>query len=161
MTTFYCPRLETPPTWRTRSPVYILKEQGGPVIPPGTGFPFCRLLQLAGLRWRYSTPPPHGISRPHYTVSDSRLPQPWGTGPLFISKRNRVARLFPQVLSSLFVASYNSQDYGGGIRLRLHTGFPPLLQTVLPITFRHEPHRNYRLLTIPQLLQRCVHLIVA
>jgi hypothetical protein len=23
-------------------------------------FPFCRLLRLAGLRWRYSTPPPHG-----------------------------------------------------------------------------------------------------
>jgi hypothetical protein len=34
-------------------------EQGGPVIPPGTGFPFRRLLLLAGLRWRYSTPPPH------------------------------------------------------------------------------------------------------
>jgi hypothetical protein len=24
------------------------------------GFPFCRLLRLAGLRWRYSNPPPHG-----------------------------------------------------------------------------------------------------
>jgi hypothetical protein len=24
-------------------------------------FPFCRLLRLAGSRWRYSTPPPHGI----------------------------------------------------------------------------------------------------
>jgi hypothetical protein len=23
--------------------------------------PFCRVLRLAGLRWRYSTPPPHGI----------------------------------------------------------------------------------------------------
>jgi hypothetical protein len=23
-------------------------------------FPFCRLLRFAGLRWRYSTPPPHG-----------------------------------------------------------------------------------------------------
>jgi hypothetical protein len=28
--------------------IYILQEQGGPVIPPGTGFPFCRLLRLAG-----------------------------------------------------------------------------------------------------------------
>jgi hypothetical protein len=26
-------------------------------------FPFCRLLRLAGLRWRYSTPPPHGEDR--------------------------------------------------------------------------------------------------
>jgi hypothetical protein len=25
-------------------------------------FPFRRLLRLAGLRWRYSTPPPHGIN---------------------------------------------------------------------------------------------------
>jgi hypothetical protein len=40
---------------------YILQEQGGPVILPGTGFPFRRPLQLAGLRWRYSTPPPHRI----------------------------------------------------------------------------------------------------
>jgi hypothetical protein len=37
---------------------YIPQEQGGPVISPGTAFPFRRLLRLAGLRWRYSTPPP-------------------------------------------------------------------------------------------------------
>jgi hypothetical protein len=34
--------------------------QGGPT---GTGFPFHRLLRLAGLRWRYSNPPLHGISK--------------------------------------------------------------------------------------------------
>jgi hypothetical protein len=28
--------------------------------------PFRRLLKLAGLRWRYSTPPPHEISNTHY-----------------------------------------------------------------------------------------------
>jgi hypothetical protein len=39
--------------------IYIRQEQGGPVIPPGTGLPFRRLLRLIGLRWRYSTPPPH------------------------------------------------------------------------------------------------------
>jgi hypothetical protein len=36
--------------------IYITQEQGGPDIPPGTGFPFRRLLRLARLRWRYSTP---------------------------------------------------------------------------------------------------------
>jgi hypothetical protein len=41
--------------------IYIPQEQGGPVIPPCTGFPFRRLLRLAGLRWRYSSPPPHGF----------------------------------------------------------------------------------------------------
>jgi hypothetical protein len=30
------------------SRIYIPQEQGDPVIPPGTGFPFCRLLRLAG-----------------------------------------------------------------------------------------------------------------
>jgi hypothetical protein len=36
------------------------KNRVAPVIAPGTGFPFCCLLRLAGLRWRYSVPPPHG-----------------------------------------------------------------------------------------------------
>jgi hypothetical protein len=30
--------------------IYIPQEQGDPVMPPGTGFPFRRLLRLAGLR---------------------------------------------------------------------------------------------------------------
>jgi hypothetical protein len=34
----------------------IPQEQGGPVIPPGTGFPFCHLLWLAGLRWEVFEP---------------------------------------------------------------------------------------------------------
>jgi hypothetical protein len=35
--------------------IYIPQEQGGPVIPLGTGFPFRRLLRLSGLRWRYTS----------------------------------------------------------------------------------------------------------
>jgi hypothetical protein len=42
--------------------IYIPQEQGGPVIPPGTGFPFRRILRLTGLRWRYSNPPPRGLN---------------------------------------------------------------------------------------------------
>jgi hypothetical protein len=38
--------------------IYIPQEQGG----PGAGFPFRRLLRLAGLRWRYSNPPPRGFA---------------------------------------------------------------------------------------------------
>jgi hypothetical protein len=45
--------------------IYIPKEKNGPVIPPDTGFPFCRLLRQAGLRWRYSSPPPHGLRLPY------------------------------------------------------------------------------------------------
>jgi hypothetical protein len=42
--------------------------------------------------------------------------------PVFISPRNRVTWFYPQALGSLLVASYDSEGYGGGIRLRLHTG---------------------------------------
>jgi hypothetical protein len=48
--------------------IYIRQEQGGPVISPGTGFTFRRLLRLVGIRWRYSTPPPHGIEVVNLTV---------------------------------------------------------------------------------------------
>jgi hypothetical protein len=57
-----------------------------------------------------------------FTASDSRLPQLEGQVPVFISPRNRVARLYAQALSSFFVASYYSQGYCGGIRTHLHTG---------------------------------------
>jgi hypothetical protein len=33
--------------------IYIPQDQGGPVILPGTGFPFRRLLRLVGLQWMY------------------------------------------------------------------------------------------------------------
>jgi hypothetical protein len=42
--------------------------------------------------------------------------------PVFKSPRNRVAQFYPQALGFIFVASYDSQGYGGGIRPRLHTG---------------------------------------
>jgi hypothetical protein len=45
-----------------------------------------------------------------------------GQVPVFISPGNRVAQLYPRALGSLFVASYDSQGYGGGILTRFHTG---------------------------------------
>jgi hypothetical protein len=42
--------------------------------------------------------------------------------PVFVLPRNRVAQFYPQALGSLFVASYDSQGCGGGIRTRIHTG---------------------------------------
>jgi hypothetical protein len=56
------------------SRIYVPREQGGPVIPPITVFPFRRLSRLAGLQWRYSNPPAHGNilhkskSKSHYDV---------------------------------------------------------------------------------------------
>jgi hypothetical protein len=48
--------------------IYVAHWQGGPVIPPGTGFPLRCLRRLGDLRWRYSIPPPHG-SRQIYIAS--------------------------------------------------------------------------------------------
>jgi hypothetical protein len=33
------------------------------LYPSGAGFPFRRVLRLAGLRWRYSNPPPQGVDQ--------------------------------------------------------------------------------------------------
>jgi hypothetical protein len=41
--------------------IYIPQEQGVPGIPPGIRCSFRRFLRLAGLRWRYSNPPPRGV----------------------------------------------------------------------------------------------------
>jgi hypothetical protein len=43
--TFYCLRFETAQPGGPGLRIYILQEQGGPVITPGTGFPFRRLLR--------------------------------------------------------------------------------------------------------------------
>jgi hypothetical protein len=51
--------------------IYNAQEEGGPVIPPGTGFPFRRLLQLAGLLWRYSNPTPRGVFK--YWISPKNI----------------------------------------------------------------------------------------
>jgi hypothetical protein len=57
---FTVPIRETPQPGSPGPRIYIPQQQGGPDIPPGTGFPFGRLLRLAGLWLRYSIPPSHG-----------------------------------------------------------------------------------------------------
>jgi hypothetical protein len=41
---------------------------------------------------------------------------------LFISPSDKMAQFYPQALGSLFIASYDTQGYGGGIRTCLHAG---------------------------------------
>jgi hypothetical protein len=55
-------------------------------------------------------------TRNHTLLSHLRLPQPGGGQvPVCISPRNRVDQVYPRALGSLYVASYDSQGYGGGI----------------------------------------------
>jgi hypothetical protein len=52
----------------------------------------------------------------HILLSQIRdSPNLKGQVPVFISPRNRMARLYPQALGSLLVSSYDLQGYGGGI----------------------------------------------
>jgi hypothetical protein len=42
--------------------IYIPQKQGGPVIPPGTGFPFCLFLRPAGTTVEVLDQPAHGVT---------------------------------------------------------------------------------------------------
>jgi hypothetical protein len=48
-------------------------------------------------------------------TANSTLPKPGGRGPSIYIPRDRVTRLYPQPLGSLFVAFYASQGYSGVI----------------------------------------------
>jgi hypothetical protein len=58
----------------------------------------------------------------HILLSQIRdSPNLEGQVPVFISPSNRVTQLYLQAPGSLFVATYDSQGYGGGVRTRHHT----------------------------------------
>jgi hypothetical protein len=59
--------------------------------------------------------------RPYFTVSYEAPTTLRFQLPIIISPRKMVALLYPRALDPLFVASYNSQGYGGGILTRLYT----------------------------------------
>jgi hypothetical protein len=54
-----------------------------------------------------------------------------------------VAQLYPQELDSLFVASVDSQGYGGGIRPRLHKGDTELPNLNAFVTTLGGPNRKH------------------
>jgi hypothetical protein len=61
-------------------------------------------------------------SWPCFTLSDLRFPQHGGPGLCIYIPQEQGGPVIPQALGSIFVASYDLQSYGGGIRTRLHTG---------------------------------------
>jgi hypothetical protein len=90
----------------------------------------------AGPRQRsFSGPSPAGLMTAFYCLGLETPPTWRARSPYFISPRNRMARLYPQAMGSLFVASYDSQGYGGGIRLRLHTGLCRSVVSVLLLAY--------------------------
>jgi hypothetical protein len=67
---------------------------------------------------------PRQRSHSHVRVSRDSWPHfTGGPGPLIYIPKKRVAQLYPPpALGFLFVASYDSQGYGEGIRPRHHIG---------------------------------------
>jgi hypothetical protein len=79
--------------------IYIPQEQGDPVKPPGTGVPFRRLPLLAGLRCRYSNPPPRGVNQfpfPYYVIFSRRGPHTENTVLLFRWYTDRSGPVVPR-----------------------------------------------------------------
>jgi hypothetical protein len=83
----------------------------------------CRLQLLLGLASEVILGSESRGTRDHILLSQIRdSPNLKGQVPVFICSRDRVAHLYPKALGSIFVASYDSQGYGGGIRNCLYAG---------------------------------------
>jgi hypothetical protein len=112
----------------------ILRQTVSRTVRLGVGFSVWQLLPfffMQGALWREDgsvicSPTTHWLescrTHTHTLLSLLRLPQPAGPGPRIYIPRNRVVQLYPWALGSLFVTSYDSQGYGGGILSRFHTG---------------------------------------
>jgi hypothetical protein len=61
-------------------------------------------------------------SWPRFTVSDSGLPQTWRPDPRIYIPQEQGGPVLPPCTGFLFVASYDSLGYGGGIRTCFHVG---------------------------------------
>jgi hypothetical protein len=60
----------------------------------------------------------------HILLSHLRLPQPGGPGVRIYIPQEQGCPVIPRALGSLYVRSYDSQSYGGGIPNSHHTGLP-------------------------------------
>jgi hypothetical protein len=83
-------------------------------------------------------------SWPHSTVSDSRRPEAGGPGPRIYILQERGGPVISPCTGSLFVASYDSQGYGGCVRSPLHTGSELANLIFFEIIPRRGPQRKHR-----------------
>jgi hypothetical protein len=89
--------------------IYKSQGQGVPVIPPGTGFPFHRLLRLAELRWRYSNPPPRRVLNISESESESHCD--WRSVSLSVLVSSPVRGSWPDISYCLTISVLS---LGGG-----------------------------------------------
>jgi hypothetical protein len=110
----------------------------------------CRLQLLLALASRVIRGSESRETHDHILLSQiPDAPSLEGQVPVFIPPRNRVAQLCPLALGSLFVSSYDSQGYGGGIRIRLHASVDQSVRVgvnftngglpLIGLSWRHDP----------------------
>jgi hypothetical protein len=118
-------------------------------------FPFCRLLRLAGLRWKYSTSPPHGNtesesefeaeseSESYVTTDDQSVSVSWNEAPI----RGFTTRFLLLTVAGLLMWGVLSNERTGlsfaiaaGPRQRSHS------RVRIPWNLRHPHHRKTPLL---------------
>jgi hypothetical protein len=100
-----------PKPGRPHTRIYISQELSGPVISPGAGFPYHRLLRLAWLRWRYSTPPLHRILPSAEAETYCRHGHSWHRAPLV----PRAIDLFNVKIFAIFSSLFFPLVKGGGL----------------------------------------------
>jgi hypothetical protein len=113
MTMFYSLIFKTPPTWRARSRVCIPQEQGGPVIPPGTDFPFRRLYDSQGYGGGIQTRHHAGVSQ-----SVGRLNCCWSS-----PAQSFLTSVSSRSMTKIFILSYTCTSFKMGPSLRWRGGW--------------------------------------
>jgi hypothetical protein len=101
----------------------------------------CRLQMLLALASGHSQIRVQKDSWPNFAVSDSSFPQPGGPGPRIYIPQEQGGPVISQAPGFLFVVSYDSHCYGGGIRARLHTVMTVGPRYIQPPQGRHREHR--------------------
>jgi hypothetical protein len=129
---YFAVSFETPPTWRARSTYLYPPGTGWPSYTPGHWVSICRLLRLAGLRWRYSNTHPHdrwGTKWIYICYVEESRPPLWSSGQsswLHIQRSGFDSRRCPLSLVSTIEELFGRQSSGSGVERREYGRRDPL-----------------------------------
>jgi hypothetical protein len=116
----------------------------------------CHLQMLLALASTVILRSESGWTHDHILLSQIQdSPNLEGQVPVFMYPRKRVAKLYPQALGSLFIASYDSQGYGWGIWPRVNNWTTSSCYTALAQTTKKTFLPLLRVLSLPG--KQCVH----
>jgi hypothetical protein len=86
-------------------------------------------------------------SWPHFTVPDSRLPQPVGPVPRIYIPQEQCGPVTPPGTGFPFITFYDSQDYSGDIRAPSTRYSPSVQNTFYRLLYEKQPYRRENTVT--------------